>query len=99
MLKSFFNRNILITGLILNAFWVISCNPEKNKIDVSQVNVNLAAEHLENDLAKHSNDIYFLKNKYGKFFELYTSQIIHLGITDTTDTILLQKQLDNFIAD
>lgn len=97
-------RKIVKTSLLsictlLSTFFIAGCRHEKNKVDIANISVNLAAERLESDLLSHGNDIQWLKNKYGSFFRLYTTQIVHLAVSDTTDTVLLKKQLNEFVND
>jgi len=100
MFKDFSKRHLFIAALILSiGVLVSSCSHERKKIDVSQVDVTLTADRLDNDLAVHADDMNWLKHKYGHFFDLYTSQIIHLGLGDPNDTVLLKKMINDFLRD
>jgi gliding motility-associated lipoprotein GldB len=76
--------------------FVVSCKTDRKEVNVSQVDINIHAQRLENDLAENSDNLSLLKEKYGSFFDLYTYQLLQVG---TTDTVLLKSRLQDFIHD
>jgi len=97
MLRQFLNcvsiPHYLIFYMLL---FVVSCKSDRKEVDVSEVDINIHAQRLENDLADNSISIYGLQGKYGSFFELYNYQLLQIG---TTDTVLLKTRLQDFIHD
>src|SRR5689334_17610924 len=94
--KTFVYRVFLCFALCI----VSGCKSKKHNVDVSNINVNIVADRLENDLVNHGNDISWFKEKYSSFFSLYVTQIIHIAATDTSpDTLLLKKQLSEWVND
>ena len=82
--------------LFYTLLFVVSCKPDRRDVDVSQVDINIHALRLESDLAANADNLFWLKAKYGSFFDLYTYQILQLG---TPDTVLLKTRLKDFIYD
>jgi gliding motility-associated lipoprotein GldB len=78
------------------AVFIVSCQSDHNKPDVSDIQVNVRAERLENDVAVNFQNIRFLSSKYRSFFELYTYQLLKIG---TPDTVLLKSRLSDFVHD
>lgn len=78
------------------ALFIVSCQTDKRKIDVSQVDVNIQAQRFENDLFENPGNISFLQKKYSGFFELFTYQLLKIG---TPDTALLASRLEDFVHD
>jgi hypothetical protein len=90
-------QTILPVAVLFAAFMCInSCSNEKKQPDVSQVDVTLKADRLEFDLAAHTDDVSFLYNKYGSFFDLFIYKIVPMGTSDTT---LLKSRLKDFVND
>jgi hypothetical protein len=65
-------------------------------VDVSGIELDIRLHRFESDLVAHIDNISFLKNRYGTFFDLYAWQILNMG---TPDTILLKSRLSSFIHD
>ena len=97
MLRQFLKRvsfyNAIISGIVL---FFTACMPDKNKVDVSEIEVSIQAHRLERDLAENFHNNSFLQKKYGTFFDLFTYQLLHLG---TPDTMLLKNRLGDFVHD
>jgi len=97
MLRQFSNCVSLPPYIIFYMLlFVASCKTDKNEVDVSQIDINIHALRLENDLAEKSDNLKWLYDKYGSFFDLYTYQILQTG---TPDTMLLKNRLKDFIHD
>ena len=97
MLRQFSKRVSLYCYIIFCfLIFLASCKSERGDADVSDIDLELKADRFENDLAVHTNNIQFLRNKYGSFLDLYAYQILTLG---TTDTVLLKTRLGDFIGD
>ncbi len=86
-------RHSIILYMLL---FIVSCNPDKRKIDVSKVNLSISVVRLEDDLATSVNNLAFLKKKYGSFFDLFTYQLLKIG---TPDTVLFKTRLNDFVHD
>ena len=86
------HRYIIIYTLLLAG----ACKSDRKEVDVSQVDINIHAQRLENDLSENSGNLTFLKKKYGNFFDLYNYQLLQVG---TPHTMLLKTRLKDFISD
>ena len=78
-----------------------SCQPNGDNPDVSGINLSLEAKRFERDLfsidtALTAEGINRLKNKYGKFFELFVYQITTLG---SKDSVLMIEHFKDFLSD
>ena len=92
MFKSTFIRPFFLFPLIkilTIGVFISGCEPpNRYLVDIGQTNVNLSVLQLETDLFLAAEDgisvedVAMLKEKYGAFFELFSSQIIGLGSTD-----------------
>jgi hypothetical protein len=83
-------------GIVFLAAGLFSCKPERKKVDVSQVDVNVSAQRFEEDLASHYSDFSYLSNKYGSFFTLFVKRLVPFHTDDTT---ALKHMLKNFVND
>jgi len=82
--------------ILYTLLFVFSCRHDRKEVDVSQVDINIHAQRLENDLAENIDNLSLLKKKYGSFFDLYSFQLLQVG---TPDTVLLKSRLQDFIHD
>jgi len=92
-------RNILLTGVIL--MFIISCNSDPHRVDVSEIQVDAKIQRFEHDLFKSfksgTKDEYInLKNEYNEFFDVFVHQI--LNIPQGPDSIV-KSQLEMFVHD
>lgn len=97
MLREFFKRLPAPHHFVFYIFlFVISCNRDKKGVDVSEINLSVTADRFEQDLADNIQNISFLRQKYGSFFDLFTYQLIQMGAPDTN---LLKSRLSDFVHD
>ena len=97
MLRQFSNCVSILRYIIFyTLLFVSACKTDRKEVDVSQVDINIHALRLENDLVQYSENISWLREKFGSFFDLYTYQILQTG---TPDTSLLKTRLRDFIND
>jgi hypothetical protein len=97
-------KNISFCLLILPATLVMSiwaCKNGKNEADISGITLNIRADRFEKDLFEldslhKNNELKFLKDKYGNFFNLFAFQITSLG---SADSILMLQRIEEFIND
>ena len=93
---------IIYTLTFLILAWIFtSCNTDKLKVDVSNIEVNLNLKRLDQDLFKIDtsamwSEIEQLSNRYGNFWDLYTHRIIGLGGAEKYEFANL---LQEFITD
>jgi len=78
-----------------------SCTQNPQKINVSNVSVDLKIKHLDVDLLKQKPDqmqaaIPVLKSKYGEFFDIFTYRMIAIGGTEQPN---FPELLSSFVAD
>ncbi len=88
-----------ISFIVLSIF--SSCNNDKLKVDVSDINVDLNLKRLDKDLfaidtSMMWQEIEQLSNKYGNFWDLYTHRIIGLGGVEKYE---FAESLQSFITD
>lgn len=81
------NKTIKLTSAfgILAFLLLFSCSENKFKIDISNINLNIEIKRLDQDLLANYPDtpnIGGLKQKYGKFLELYSQGVIAIGSTE-----------------
>jgi hypothetical protein len=94
-LRLYLHRSIFHIVLCLSLMHILSCKPGK-KADVSNISVSLSAQRFEEDLAAHHDNIAFLQNRYGSFFDLFVQQIVPFRFSDTTS---LKPLLKDFVND
>ena len=80
---------MLIT-LLISILFIVSCKRDKFDVDISQINTPIVLHEFDNDIFNCNKDsiwdeIYNLSNKYGKFWDLYTYQILKMGGTNDKD--------------
>lgn len=71
-----------IVFFTLIGIFLISCNRNPLKIDVSEVDLKLEINHFEEDLKKFPFDSSFVKTldiRYGEFFKIFTHRMIWIG--------------------
>ena len=88
---------ILLTTVCLFS----SCNKDKLKVDVSDIDVKINLQRFDQDLfsidtANIWDETDDLKNKYGHFWDLYTYQILNIGGPNDKQFALKMK---NFLSD
>ena len=90
---------VIITLILFN-----SCNHDNNKekVDLSNVSVDLKIFRFDEALFSIppdslENSIPTLRNEFGNFFDLFCSQIIHIGDESYRDfSLLLQKYVSDY---
>ena len=80
------NRGFAV--LIISIF-LISCNGNKNHVDVSGINVNLTVKRLDKDLfqidsSNFNTQIAAIKGNYGDFFPFYCTQVSLFGYPNSS---------------
>jgi len=93
MLRSIFKLKVL--SLFALVTLLVACRNDRS-VDVSQIDLTIQSYRFEKDLKQHVNEITFLKNRYGKFFDLFVNQLLHLA---TPDSIQLKSRLKDFVND
>jgi len=97
MLRQFSKRASPYVHIVFYiSLFIAGCKSDKRNVDVSASKVQITADRFEADLEKNTDNISFLRNKYGSFFDLYTYQLLKLGTPDTT---LLKTRLSDFVHD
>src|SRR5690242_10183563 len=91
-----FNKVLLPVVAFIVGLCFFSCRHENKKIDVSKVDVTLKVQRLEDDVMTHENDVAFMQNKYGSFWQLFTYKLVQIG---TADSVLLKTRLSDFVHD
>jgi hypothetical protein len=91
-----YSNKALFAVFVFSALAFYGCKPGKKKVDVSQVELSLSAQRFEEDIALHYDDVAFLRNKYGSFFELFIKRIVPLP---GNDSVALKEMIKNFIND
>ncbi len=74
----------IIYLLFVSTIILFSCNNKERKADISEINLKINIQRLDQDLFEVDFDtlnrhIDFLKKKYGAFFTLYTLNVINIG--------------------
>lgn len=97
LLKKSFQLIFRFSVLIYTLLLISSCNRNPEQADVSGIRLEVAANRLEQDLfSTKVEDISFLKNRYGSFFDLFCFKLTETGAADTQ---LLKNHLRNFTSD
>jgi hypothetical protein len=79
---------VLRTGLFISVIFIsalCSCNRNKFDVDTGKIDVKLIVNRFDKDLLEGYPDtpaVEKLKQKYGKFLELYSQKIIEIGSPD-----------------
>jgi gliding motility-associated lipoprotein GldB len=92
-LRLYFFLRIIVCVSIIH---IQSCKTDNKTADVSEISVSLSAQRFEVDLATHTDDVSFLQNRYGSFFDLFVHQIVPFRFTDSSS---LKPMLKDFVND
>jgi len=93
---------ILIVFIFISVLLSCESENENKKIDISGIELDLTLHRFDQALFSIPSDsipnaIPTLKKEYGGFFELFCSQIIHIGDENSRDFVLfLQKFVSDF---
>jgi hypothetical protein len=86
---------------ILFLIFFFSCKPNRLKVNVSDINVDLKITRLEQmmfgiDQSKLDKNLEVIKNNHLNFFDIYTSYVLNIG---TTNSPGFKTNLNTFIND
>jgi len=104
-----FKNNINIFSIIISVFMLIvgftlfSCNNDKLKIDVSDIDIDISVNRLDSSLfaidsAITWEDVASLSEHYGIFWDIYTMKIIGIGMPNSIDFITVLNKFKNDIT-
>ncbi|MCX6290415.1 MAG: hypothetical protein NT126_01470 [Bacteroidetes bacterium] len=84
-------------ALIYMVVFITSCTSHRTDVDVSGIPLQVKTERFEQDLfSAGAENISAMKNKYGKFLDLYCFKLTELG---SPDTALLKDRIRDFTTD
>ena len=80
---------------------ISSCEPEKDDIDISDIQLDLSVKRLEQDLFETPSEnleakIPEIQKKYGNFFNIYTQAVLQIGSPEKDGFVY---NLKNFTTD
>jgi hypothetical protein len=93
-------RKLFLLGLVVFAAF-FACKPNKLKVNVSKVTVDVKITRLEElmfgvEPAKLAENLTMIKRDHLNFFDIYTSFVLNIG---TTNSPYFDANLDAFISD